>query len=102
MSILVCLMLDEKLTNVDVASMRRQMQRSVRPKERKGENDGSNDAPAYFSARVRACDVRDVGIHVSFLLDEKMANIEVALYGRPMKGSKSPKQRSASKLWREK
>ena len=30
-------MFDEKLTDVDVAPMRRQMQRSVRPKERKKE-----------------------------------------------------------------
>jgi hypothetical protein len=97
-------MLDEKLTNIDVASMRRQMQRSVRPKQRKGENDGSKpgDAPAFSSAGARARDVRDIGIHVSFLLDEKMTNIEMALYRRPMQGSESPKQKNRMKLWREK
>ncbi len=52
LSIYVSFMLDEKFTNIEVAPHRRHMQRSVGPKQRKGEKDGSKpeDMPAYSSA----------------------------------------------------
>jgi hypothetical protein len=81
--------MQEQLTNVNMAMVRRQMQRIVtKPDSRELKRSSpNNNSLCIFKNMLRVAFLLVSGIHISFGLQEQLTNFNVAINNRPMQRS---------------